>query len=239
MSASCGLSLSCSDGFIGHPGAILRDRNFPSPSIGRASNDPRRRKPWEILVDANGERFVQEDTDDIDRFERALTDAPNMAGWLVWDQKIMEQAPALLDGKPEELEQRFGSHMMYARANTIEEAARKFGLPAGRVAASVAEYNRAQAAGGADRFGRTHMPLPIVQAPFYMVETYTSGVYSYAGLDVNAKLQVVTAEKKPIANLYAAGEVIGGWQCSGDVVVNGCMVTPAVTFGRMLGEGLV
>ena len=225
--------------FIGHPGAILRDRNFPSPSIGRASNDPRRRKPWEILVDANGERFVQEDTDDIDRFERALTDAPNMAGWLVWDQKIMEQAPALLDGKPEELEQRFGSHMMYARANTIEEAARKFGLPAGRVAASVAEYNRAQAAGGADRFGRTHMPLPIVQAPFYMVETYTSGVYSYAGLDVNAKLQVVTAEKKPIANLYAAGEVIGGWQCSGDVVVNGCMVTPAVTFGRMLGEGLV
>ncbi len=80
---------------------------------------------------------------------------------------------------------------------------------------------------------------PIVQAPFYMVETYTSGVYSYAGLDVNAKLQVVTAEKKPIANLYAAGEVIGGWQCSGDVVVNGCMVTPAVTFGRMLGEGLV
>ena len=34
----------------------------------------------------------------------------------------------------------------------------------------------------------------IVQPPFYMVETYTGGVYSYAGLDVNAKLQVVTAE---------------------------------------------
>ncbi len=225
--------------YIGHPGAILRDRNFPSPSIGRASNDPRRRKPWEILVDASGERFVREDTDDIDQFERALTDAPNMAGWLVWDQKIHDEAPALLDGKPDELEQRFGSHMMYARANSIEEAARKLGLPAERVVATVAEYNRAQAAGSADRFGRTHRPRPIVQPPFYMVETYTGGVYTSAGLDVNTTLQVVTAEKKPITNLHAAGEVIGGWQCAGDVVVNGCMVTPAVTFGRMLGEALM
>jgi fumarate reductase flavoprotein subunit len=239
LGAAAGASIGGSGYFVGHPGAILRDRNFPSPSIGRASNDPRRRKPWEILVNAAGERFVQEDTDDIDAFERALTDAPNMAGWLVWDQKIREQAPALLDGTPAELEQRFGAHLMYSRANTIEEAARKFGLPAGRVAASVAEYNRAQAAGGSDRLGRTHMPLPIAQPPFYMVETYSGGVYTYAGLDVNSRLQVVTAEKQPIVNLYAAGEVIGGWQCAGDVVVNGCMVTPAITFGRLLGASLL
>lgn len=225
--------------FIGHPGSVVRDRNFPAPSIGRASLDPRRRKPWEILVDASGERFVQEDTPDIDHYERKLTDAPNMAAWAIWDQRIYDEAPALLNGSKEEQQKRFDSHMMYARADTIEEAARKIGLPAEKVARTVAEYNRAQKKGTDERFGRTHMPLPIERPPFYIVETYTSGVFTFAGLDVNNKLQVVTAEKKPIPNLYAAGEVIGGWQCAGDVVINGCMVTPAITFGRMLGESIL
>ena len=31
-----------------------------------------------------------------------------------------------------------------------------------------------------------------------MVETYANGVFTFAGLDVNTKLQVITAEKKPI-----------------------------------------
>lgn len=224
--------------FIGHPGAIVRDRNFPAPSVGRAALDPRRRKPWEILVDARGERFVREDTPDIDRYERLLTDAPNMAGWAIWDQRIHEQAPPLLDGSREEQSRRFDSHMMYARAATLEEAARKMGLPAERVVATVAEFNRGQAK-GADRFGREHMPLPIVQPPFYVVETYTNGVFTFAGLDVDERLRVIAADRRPVANLYAAGEVIGGWQCAGDVVINGCMVTPAITFGRLLGERLL
>lgn len=224
--------------FIGHPGSILRDRGYPSPVVGRANLDPRRRAPWEVLVNAHGERFVREDTPDIDRYERLLTDAPNMAGWAIWDQRIYDQAPPLLSGDRAEQEKRFAGHMMYARADTLEEAARRMGLPAERVVATVADFNKGQA-GGSDRFGRQHMPLPISQGPFYIVETYTSGVFSYAGLDVNERLQVVTAEKKPIPNLYAAGEVIGGWQCAGDVVVNGCMVTPAITFGRLLGERML
>jgi fumarate reductase flavoprotein subunit len=58
-------------------------------------------------------------------------------------------------------------------------------------------------------------------------------------LDVDKQLRVVTPDKRPIGNLYAAGEVIGGWQCAGDVVVNGCMVTPAVTFGKLLGQRML
>jgi fumarate reductase flavoprotein subunit len=224
--------------FIAHPGAIVRDRTFPSPSIGRAALDPRRRKPWEILVNLQGERFVQEDTPSIDHYERMLTDQPNMAGFAIWDQQIYDSATSLLDGSKAEQAARFDSHMMYARADTLEAAARKLGLPAERVAATVADFNRGQAS-GSDRFGRRHMPLPVVKPPFYIVETYANGVFTFAGLDVNTKLQVVTAEKKPIPNLYAAGEVIGGWQCAGDVVINGCMVTPAITFGRMLGERLL
>jgi fumarate reductase flavoprotein subunit len=72
-----------------------------------------------------------------------------------------------------------------------------------------------------------------------MLETHTSGVFSFANFDVNNSLQVLKAEKKPITNIYAAAEVIAAWQCVGDVAVNGCMVTPAITFGRMLGDKLL
>jgi fumarate reductase flavoprotein subunit len=129
-------------------------------------------------------------------------------------------------------------HTMFARAATLEEAARKMGLPPATVSGTVRTYNAGQAS-GVDALGRQHMPLPIAEGPFYIVETYTSGVFTFAGLDVNDKLQVVTKEKTPIPNLYAAGEVIGGWQCAGDVVVNGCMVTPSITFGRLLGQALI
>jgi fumarate reductase flavoprotein subunit len=237
---AAGANISGGEKWIGHPGTIVQDRTFPSRSMARASIDPRRRKPGEILVNAEGERFVQEDTDDIDHFERQLTDQTNMAAWVIWDQKIYDQAqPKLLSGDLAQQQKWFDTHMMFARADTIEAAARKMGLPPEKVAATVADYNRVQKGGGSDKFGRTHRPLPIAEGPFYIVETYTSGVFTFAGLDVNKNLQVVTADKKPIPNLYAAGENIGGWQCAGDVVINGCMVTPAITFGRLLGERLL
>lgn len=242
LGENAGAHVSGKDYFIGHPGSIIQGKsNGPSPLAGRASLDPRRRKPWEILVNKSGDRFVQEDTPDIDLYERKLTDAEDMAGWVVFDQQIFDKAPQLVSGPKADLIAKFDAgHPSFARAATLEEAARKMGLPPERVAASVAGFNKSQAAGGAgDPFGRTHSPLPIGTGPFYIIETYTSGVFTFAGLDINNKLQVIDANKKPIPNLYAAGEVTGGWQCAGDVVVNGCMVTPAITFGRLLGQRML
>jgi hypothetical protein len=42
-----------------------------------------------------------------------------------------------------------------------------------------------------------------------------------------------------VPNLYAVGEVIGGGATSGDSFVNGMMVTPALAFGRLLGEKIL
>jgi fumarate reductase flavoprotein subunit len=43
---------------------------------------------------------------------------------------------------------------------------------------------------------------------------------------------------KPIPNLYAAGEVLGLGATSGNSFVGGMSVTPAMTFGRLLGQRL-
>jgi predicted oxidoreductase len=47
---------------------------------------------------------------------------------------------------------------------------------------------------------------------------------------------VLRADGAPIANLYAAGEAIGGAATSGNAYTNGSMVTPALSFGRWLGQ---
>jgi fumarate reductase flavoprotein subunit len=41
-----------------------------------------------------------------------------------------------------------------------------------------------------------------------------------------------------VRNLYAAGELLGAGQLMGQSFVGGMMVTPAMTFGRLLGQRL-
>ena len=61
---------------------------------------------------------------------------------------------------------------------------------------------------------------------------------SFAGLAVNKNLQVIKSSGEPIQNLFAVGEVIGAGATSGNAYVNGMLVTPAITFGRLLGENI-
>jgi predicted oxidoreductase len=59
---------------------------------------------------------------------------------------------------------------------------------------------------------------------------------SFAGLAVNEQLQVVRPNGQAVGNLFAAGEIIGAGATSGSAYTNGMLVTPAITFGRLLGE---
>ena len=62
---------------------------------------------------------------------------------------------------------------------------------------------------------------------------------SYAGLGVDGQLRVTRDDGTPIPNLYAAGEVIGNASTSGHALTNGMGVTPALTFGRLLGQKII
>jgi fumarate reductase flavoprotein subunit len=55
---------------------------------------------------------------------------------------------------------------------------------------------------------------------------------------VNRNLQVITKEGKVVPNLYAAGEVLGA-ATGGRAHTSGASVTPALTFGRLLGEKIL
>jgi fumarate reductase flavoprotein subunit len=54
---------------------------------------------------------------------------------------------------------------------------------------------------------------------------------------VDSQLRVLGPDG-PFDNLYAAGEALGGSAMSGKSFVSGMSVTPALSFGRMLGRQL-
>jgi fumarate reductase flavoprotein subunit len=122
----------------------------------------------------------------------------------------------------------------FYKADTLEALAQKSGIDAQGLANTVAAYNRAQSS-GQDPLGRKFMPLPIAQGPFYAIRLRSWNLYTYAGLAVDGRLNVVGYDGTPIPGLYAAGEMIGIGQLMGKAVCGGMAVTPALSLGRLLG----
>jgi fumarate reductase flavoprotein subunit len=221
-------------------GAILAEDRFPSPPTAIPPLNPSLRKPWELLVNANGERFVQEDHPSIDFMEKALGRQPGHRHWIVFDAEILDKAPPLLDGwTPAEIRKAAEEHPMFSKADNIGELAVKAGVNPHKLVATIDAYNQARANNKPDPLGLTHRPLPIAKAPFYAIRAQGWTLVSFAGLAVNSQLQVIKPGGEPVTNLYAAGEVIGAGATSGAAYTNGMLVTPAITFGRLLGERIL
>jgi fumarate reductase flavoprotein subunit len=201
---------------------------------------PERRQPWEIQVNARGQRYVAEDNPSVDQRELALLRQPDLRTWLVFDQAILDTAPLGIDGWDRtRLLEAFNTHPVFYKADTLAELAARSGVDAKGLQDTVARYNAAQAKGVDPDFARKHMPLPIQKAPFYAVRQQGMSVSSTVGIGVDDKLRVIRADGTPIAGLYAAGEILGSGQLMGQSAVGGMMVTPALTFGRLLGQSML
>jgi fumarate reductase flavoprotein subunit len=226
-------------------GGILADDNYPSRMIGAARPWPPRRPPWEIYVNANGQRFMREDIASHDAHEHGLMAQPEERCWIVFDAAIFEQAPQLVHGSfsgpwtQDDVRTAFdtGTAMFY-KADTLQGLAEAAGISGAGLATTVREYNQGQAEGN-DALGREHLPLPIVKPPFYAVQTQGWFLTGFAGIAVDDQLRVIREDRSPIANLYAAGELLGGGAFMGRSYCGGMFVTPALTFGRLLGQKLL
>lgn len=200
---------------------------------------PQDRKPWEIHVDRNGRRYIQEDIDSVDARERALDALPGMSFWCVFDDTILREAPALLPGwSRTELEQAWAGHASFVKAQGLAELASKTGMNFDALSETVRAFNDAIEKDLPDPFGRQHRPLPIKGPVYRAVLMHGMVLKTSAGLSVDSDLRVLDGAGKIIPNLYALGEAMGGSALSGKAFVGGMSVTPALALGRWIGREL-
>jgi fumarate reductase flavoprotein subunit len=237
LGLSAGGYLRGGDKYAPLPGAILASDRWPSPPSAISALNPTLRPPWEILVNTSGERFVREDHPSMNHIEHAISEQPGHRHWAVFDAEILEKSPPLVpDWDAEKVRAACDEHPMFHAASTLGELGIKAGINPRELAATVESYNRARSQDRPDPQGLEHRPLPIARPPYYAVQMQGWTVISFAGLAVDERLRVIDPGRRPIPNLYAVGEVIGAGATSGRAYTNGMLVTPALTFGRLLGQ---
>lgn len=238
LGVSVGGYLRGRENYLCNFGSILTDSGFPGRFLARFTAVPERRQPWEVFVNVRGERFIREDEPSFDKREHALLKQPDLRYWIIFDEKILATAPPGVGGwSREQIRETFGIHSWFHKANDIESLARVSGIDVVGLKRSIDDYNRGVAS-GADAWGRVHKPLPIVEPPFYAIRHQGHSTTSTVGLAVDGSLRVIRPDGTPIPNLYAAGELLGAGQTQGKSFVGGMMITPALSFGRLLGQRL-
>ncbi len=221
-------------------GTVLQDDTYPSVREISYTSRPDVRPSWEVFVNSDGHRFMREDHPSVDYREHRLTAQSGQRMWVIADQEIMDKAPIAYAGwDKKKLMDSFDDHPMFTKAENLDVLGVKAGINTVNLSNAIATYNRALDEGATDPFGRQHRPLPVRNGPFYAVRVTGISLLSFAGLAVDGKLRVIRPDGSAVPNLYAAGEIIGAGATSGNAYTNGSLVTPAVTFGRLLGQQML
>ena len=177
-----------------------------------------------ILVNANGERFIDEvGTRDV--VSAAEIAQPDSFSWLVVDQKMVD-ASSVIQG--------YINRGLMISGESYEELAANLGIPADAFAATMENWNGYVAEKNDPDFGRTSFANPLDTAPFYAVKV-TAGIHhTMGGLKIDTETHVLKEDGSIIPGLFAAGEVTGG--VHGGNRLGGNAVADFVVFGRIAGQ---
>ncbi|MBI2862213.1 MAG: FAD-dependent tricarballylate dehydrogenase TcuA [Chloroflexi bacterium] len=196
--------------------------------------------PFGIIVNREGRRFLDEgedfQADTYVKFGKTILELPGRTAFLIFDTKVKES------GLMVALHQEFQPY----RANTIRELAAASGIDVDGLERTVQDYNAAIQPGefnsytldGKGTVGiippKSNWALPVEQPPFYAYPVTGGITFTFGGLKVNTKAQVVDQRGKAIPGLYAAGEIIG--EIFYYNYPGGSSLTRCVVFGRIAGQ---
>ncbi|MEQ8677638.1 MAG: FAD-dependent oxidoreductase [Aggregatilineales bacterium] len=197
------------------------------------------RLPREIYVNIHGERFMAEDFESAHARESAVAAQPDHTFWLIFDDLARTNGdPLIRQWSHERLLEEFDQNDTFRKAETIAELANKTTLPEDALTATILHFNQSVIDQVDVNFGRQYLKHPILQPPFYGIRTRGTVLITFGGLQVDRQLRVLHNGGQPIQNLYAAGEAIGAGATCGKSFCGGMMVTPCLSFGRILGRTL-
>ena len=196
--------------------------------------------PFGIMVNLDGNRFVDEGADFRNytyvTYGRALLTQPQGLAFQIFDDKVKH---LLRD------EYRIPQVTM-AEANTIEELAARLDIDPQGMASTIREYNAAVQTDVTynptikDGRGTVGIEPPksnwaqTIDTPPYLGYAVTCGIsFTFGGVKIDTRGQVVTNSQEPIPGLYAAGEMVGGLFYHN--YPGGSGLSAGMVFGRLAG----
>lgn len=162
-----------------------------------------------LLVNANGERFIDETLDRYTMTE-ALMQQPDEVLFLISDRDTSRvEGDYSYYGRSI---QRLLDQGQLFRADTLEELADQMGCDRNTFAATVERYNEIARNGEDPDFGRMIFTpdSPIENPPFYASPRTWAAHITEGGVVTDETSQVLREDGTPIEGLYAAGEVTVG-----------------------------
>lgn len=203
------------------------------------------RQPRDIYVNAHGKRFIREDEVNPEKRELATMQQPDWCFWVIFDETALNATdengnhnPIIIGRTVEEMKAEAANENALCMANSIAELAAKTGLPKDNLEATIGSYNAMVETKSDPDFGRSYLEDAISTAPFYALKVHASVLVTFGGIKVNKNLQVLDANGQAMPGIYAAGEILGLGATSGSSFCSGMAITPALSFGRILGRTL-
>jgi tricarballylate dehydrogenase len=193
--------------------------------------------PFSIVVNRHGQRFYDEGEDVWPKryaiWGRLVAQQPGQVGYSIMDRHS---------------EKLFMPSVFPAiKAGTLGELAVRLGLDPAALAATVARYNAACRSGpfdgsrldglGTDGLDppKTNWARPIADPPFIGYPLRPGITFTYLGVRVNEKAQVIMADGRPAQNLFASGEIMAG-SILGKGYLAGFGMAIGTVFGRIAGQ---
>ncbi len=242
--------------------AIFRNGEFHLPSLGGIEQEVGSgrcdfnkawamvltsvyRQPRDLYVNTNGKRFMAEDEVNPEKREHAVMKQPNWCFWVIFDENALNAKddngndnPIIIGWNVDQIKEEASKNKALCVANSLEALAKKTGIPNHHLKETINNYNKMVHSKVDPEFGRTYLEHPITHPPFYALKVHASVLVTFGGINVNKDLKVLDADGKIMEGLYAAGEILGLGATSGSSFCSGMAITPALSFGRILGRTL-
>ncbi|MEN8128776.1 MAG: FAD-dependent tricarballylate dehydrogenase TcuA [Pseudomonadota bacterium] len=192
---------------------------------------------FSIVVNKDGQRFYDEGEDFWPKryaiWGRLVAQQPDQIGYAIIDAKVIDNfMPSVFPP---------------IKADTIADLAGLLGLDPPALEKTVAEFNAAVKPGTYDTEAfddcctqgiqppKTHWALPLDTPPYYAYPLRPGITFTYLGVKVNEKAQVLMENGAPTRNIYAAGEIMVG-NVLGKGYCAGTGMSIGSVFGRIAGE---
>lgn len=179
--------------------------------------------PYNILINHEGKRFVDEGHASINFKSRAMMKQTGHEAYAIVDQTAMDNL---------KLMRNYAAAGYFVKANTVEELASKLKVDQKAFIKTMKDYMAACQAGKDPEFNR-RIQHPIAKAPFYAALVTPSMQSTYGGIKTDEKAQALNADNKPIAGLYAAGATSGHEAYANEV---GFAAIIGLVYGKIAGE---